>query len=324
MSVPSPALKEAKGQSTREDLLQGARFDPYHPRYGLFSFTGTLAIGDDSIGKRTKPKRDSDGKVMTGPINFLTKPVKRGKTNDVYFSTPSFHTVGDRYLDPHLILSRTKPSPSQEDVPPFRPGGAIEEHYSLYSHASVEVVAKQAKKDEDGRVVVGPKGFVVSPPKKGMAGATPNLTFSSFPAVNDPYDRKKELDKKDRIRQNSLIRGDKPFRSNSPGNRDFTSSSEAFGKVTQAMRLSSRVTRSAVFAEHDHPFKPPNPPKSGISTMTIGKYPEHKPDPEFKAPSPPHFENPWRTSYKERTAPTPSVVANYLNLRTEFTALRKK
>lgn len=294
MSVQSPAVKETKGQSTRDELMQASRFDPYLPRYGLFSFTGTLAIGDDSIGKRTKPKRDPDGKVTTAPRNFYTKQVKKGKTNDVYFSTPSFHTVGDRYIDPHLILSRTKPAPTTEDVPPFKPGGPVEQHYSLYPHASAEVVVKQAKKDEDGRVIVGPRGFVVSPPRKGQAGATPNLTFSSFPAMNDPYDRKKQLDKEDRIRQKALIRGDKPFRSNSPGDRDFTSSAEAFGHVAQPLHSTMRVTRSAVFAEHDHPFKPPNPPKSGIASMTIGKYPEHKPDPEPKAPSPPHFENPWR------------------------------
>lgn len=295
MSVVSPVDKEAQLQSSREQFFQESRFDPYHPRYGLFSFTGTLAVGDDSIGKRTKPKRDSDGKVATAPRNFYTKPVKQGKTNDVYFSTPSFHTVGDRYVDPHRILSRTKPSPPKEETPPFKPGGPIRTPYTLFEHETVEAAVKKAVKDADGRVVVGPRGFVVSPPKKGQAGATPNLTFSSFPAMNDPFDRKKQLDWEEQIRQKKLIQADKPFRSNSPGGRFFTSNTEAYGTLKQEPpRLSPRMTQSAVFAKHDLPFKPSNPSKTGITDMTIGKYPLHKPDPEPKHPSPPHFDHPWK------------------------------
>ena len=35
-------------------------------------------------------KKDEDGKVITGPRNFTTKPVKKGKIDSVYIMKPSY------------------------------------------------------------------------------------------------------------------------------------------------------------------------------------------------------------------------------------------
>lgn len=35
-------------------------------------------------------KKDEDGKVITGPRNFTTKPVKKGKIDSVYIMKPTY------------------------------------------------------------------------------------------------------------------------------------------------------------------------------------------------------------------------------------------
>ena len=47
---------------------------------------------------RKDPRRlDEDGKVATAPRNFYTGPVKKGKTDSVYFSKPTYTSIGDPF-----------------------------------------------------------------------------------------------------------------------------------------------------------------------------------------------------------------------------------
>jgi hypothetical protein len=68
-------------------------------RYGLFSYTGSLCIADNSLSRKVIPERDTDGRVATGPRNFYTSPGKKGTVKG-YFSAPMFHSIGDPYNDP--------------------------------------------------------------------------------------------------------------------------------------------------------------------------------------------------------------------------------
>ena len=72
-------------------------------RYGLFSYTGTLAIGENSIAlARRRRKIDSEGNVPTGPWNFMCSPSKK----DTYFSKPEFVSVGAAYHTPVTEIKR--------------------------------------------------------------------------------------------------------------------------------------------------------------------------------------------------------------------------
>ena len=286
MSEISPNTKEAKLQAAKSQYVEEAKFDPTKARYGLFSFTGTLAIGDDSLGRRTKPKRDVDGRVLIAPRNFYTTPPKGGKVPSSFFSSTSYISTGDPYRDPGKVLNSRKPNPRSDDTPAFKPAGSVETSFFAYSHEAVAAAEKKAKRDENGAVVIGPKNFLV-PRVKGDG-------FGRYPATtNDPYERKWQLEREEKLKQNALIRHDRPFRSTSPGGHEFTKPSEAYGKPNLQPTM-PRLTHSAVFPTNDSPFKPSNPAKTSILDMTIGRYPEHKPCPEPKSPPPARFDVPWK------------------------------
>ncbi|MEE4248306.1 MAG: hypothetical protein V2I33_23195 [Kangiellaceae bacterium] len=83
----SPEEKTAALEVSRQRFLEESKSDTtLKPRYGLFSYTGTLAIGENSSTFRNIRGRDEYGKVATGPRNFYTSPGKRGTVHKAYFS----------------------------------------------------------------------------------------------------------------------------------------------------------------------------------------------------------------------------------------------
>lgn len=78
---------------------------------------------------------------------------------------------------------------------------------------------------------------------------------------------------------------------------------------------------------HDVPFKPSHPPKKGYN-KTIDKFPEYKEDPlkiaVRKKEEEKEEKGKWKTTYKERTVPTPSVTTNYRNLKSEFPSIFRR
>jgi hypothetical protein len=78
---------------------------------------------------------------------------------------------------------------------------------------------------------------------------------------------------------------------------------------------------------HDEPFYPSNPAKKGYN-KTIDKFPPYKEDPikiaTRKKKEEGEDERKWRTTYKKKTVPTPSVTTNYRNLKSEFPSVFRK
>ncbi len=79
--------------------------------------------------------------------------------------------------------------------------------------------------------------------------------------------------------------------------------------------------------EHDAPFKPSNPAKKGYN-KTLGKFPDHIADPmkqvTRKQGSVDDEKARWRTTYRLRTKPTPSVVTSFRNLKVEFPSVYRQ
>ena len=262
---------------SRQQLIEESLLDPTKQRYGLFSYS-TLAIGDDSIGRSTKPRRDAEGHVETAPKNFYTKRMRRGKSPDVYFTKPAFCTIGDPY-----VKKSPKKVVTDSDVPPFKPAGSIEEKIALFPHEQTEVYKKKNFRDAEGAVVLEPKNILAIPPKKGEAASTPGLVFSSVPAVTEPYDRKHQLEKEEKEKSKARNKHERAFRGISHGDRNFADNVKTFGKIEMPARSPPRPL-SVPVVEHDRPFKPANPAKKGICDMTIGKFPEYKTGSDPKKP----------------------------------------
>ena len=293
----TPKEKEAKLAVSRQKFFEESKFDPYKEKYGLFSYTGSLAIGDDSYDKRKIPERNPDGSVKTAPKNFLTKPVKSGKTTDVYFSAPQFHTIGDKYKDPDRVHSIERERASkmyQQMEAPFKPCGSAHEKVTLFDHMPERVEKTIKRKLPDGSVELGPRNFLTKPPKKGHANSTPGVTLGEYPEYkSDPYERKRELLREEKKRQRAKMQ-EAAFKTVSHGNRPFSSDADTFGgDLDIKPRIRPHSTVGGV--KHDRPFIPSNPPKSGIYDKTLSKFPEYIPDPMPVTGKPEKKEEaPWR------------------------------
>lgn len=275
--------REAEMAKSRAEFLQESLLDPYKQRFGLFSYS-TLAVGDDSVGRRTKPRRDKEGAVVIEPKNVSIRPLKRGKTADVYFSKPLFHTIGDPYDKRKSVKPQEQAAENQDAEGPFKPAGPFDPGYSSYPHEASEVYKKKNFRDAEGAVVLPPKNIIARPPKIGNAGSTPNLTFGSYPAItNEPYERKRLMEIEDRKRKAAKNLHEKAFRGISHGDKNFANLVQTFGKTEMPPRSPSRPA-SVPVVEHDHPFKPANPSKKGIYDMTIGRFPEYKEGRDGKKP----------------------------------------
>ena len=57
------------------------------------------AISDDNYFQTKQARRDQDGAVIIENRNILTKGVKKGHTDKVLFSAPSYVSKDDPYQD---------------------------------------------------------------------------------------------------------------------------------------------------------------------------------------------------------------------------------
>lgn len=304
--------KQIELEKSRKKFFEDSKFDPNNQKYGMFSFPGTLAVSNRPYYQSTKPRKNNDGTVQTGPPNFLASHVKRGKTPDSYFSYPGY--VPEKYTGQKLPFKTDKERADvmrkKHEDQAWKPGGVVNEAWSLFPHEPSEVFKTIKRKQADGTVRLEPKNFYTSPPKKG--NNTPGVLFGGYPEHKpEPYDRPKDKKKPKGVKH------DLPFKNMDHGNKTFNADINIFGGD---VKVSSKPKRAASVnkANHDLPFKPMN-----VSKGDIGPYPEHMADPvpavKRKAPS---EQEPWKATTNRRSSPSPSVTANTKNLRAEYPMLR--
>ncbi len=119
---------------------------------------------------------------------------------------------------------------------------------------------------------------------------------------------------------------DKPFSQKVKGKETFSTIKEAYGEDRVYPQRKTPEKRAPLM-EHDYPFKPSHPPKKGYNN-TLDKFPEYKEDPLKFVTRKKHVEGEderkWKTSHKKKSVPTPSVVTNYRNLKSEFPSVFRK
>ena len=314
---------ETKLAEERQKFFAESKFDPKNQKYGLFSYTGTLAISSRPYFSSSKPHRDTDGKVITGPRNFLTSPTKKGKSPAVYFSAPEY--IGDplpSFAQSKLlaISAKTLKKNSQDSSPPsWKPGGPRPEPFALFPHEASDNFRKVSKKGPDGKVVTEPRNFMTSPPKKGEAATTPGVLLGpSYPHMEDPYDRKRMIEKEERIKHLAKMQSTS-FKSMDRGGRPFFDDRSTYG-FENSLKSSRKLQKSPLGVKHDRPFYPVSSSRDGY----FGEYPEHIPDTCISASKSPTTDKPsWKGTTSVRTIPTPSISGSITNLRTEFPALRR-
>ena len=127
-------------------------------RHGLFSVPGSLAIGENTYAPRKVPKRDDDGRVSTQPPNFLTTKIKKGHTDNILFSKPSYTSVEDPYNDKKLQMREAKKDgyKAVSDLP-FKPAKTVPNPVkATFEYMEQDKNIKKNFKGPDG-VITGPK-----------------------------------------------------------------------------------------------------------------------------------------------------------------------
>ena len=294
------------------------RSDPYKQRYGLFSYPGTLAAGEDSY-KRSQPVRRNPEE--TKARNFYTVQPKKGQLNEAYFSAPQFVSVGDKYVEKAPLYRKEFESVQamrQTHAAGWKGGAKTQPNvFSTFAYQVDPIRECPCYKLPDGTVQQGPKNFYTAAGKRGAAGSTPNTLFSRHPEyVLDPYERKDQHLRGQRINERQQ-RLEAPFRTTDYGAKNFTSNKQTFG-LDREMEDRSR-TQSQPGLKHEKPFLPTNPAKE---QSTIGKYPQHVADPFPEKTFDQRSGGVWRPVHNYKSVPAPSVVNHIRNMMTAHPGAR--
>lgn len=316
-------------EKMRQVLFQESKFNPSNQRYGLFSYTGTLAISNKPYFSNSLSHRDQDGLVKTGPRNFFTSPIKKGKTKEVYFSPPPYSS--DNYHDPSKPYLKDKQNAEKmrkNHQVSWKPGGHLAEPYSLYESMPSQSEKKFNKKGPDGIVKLEPRNFLTSPMKSGNPNCTPGVLMGPTPEhIPDPYDRKKQLEYEEHKKHLSKMQSEQ-FKGNDPGGRFFSNNKDLFGLDYDDKEKKDKEGRTgkSVGSQRDN-LKTTVPFYTTIAKTSdcFGIYPEYKPDERIKVKKEPPSDKPtWKSTTQIRTIPSPSITCSIGNLRKEFGIVRHR
>lgn len=121
-------------------------------------------------------RKDDDGKVIVGPRNFTTKPMKKGKVGkSVFFDAdPQYVTIGDPFKEAAGAVMRTSVKDGHIKAghdKDFKPAKTVQEKVKApYEHMTDRVEVKKKYTDEEGNVMIAPKNILTNPPKRGKVG----------------------------------------------------------------------------------------------------------------------------------------------------------
>lgn len=301
-------------------------------RFGLFSQPGGLCIGENTYEVTKKPKKDEDGRVATEPPNFLTTKTKKGATDAVLFSTPSYVSQEDPYSGKTLVMREAvKDGYKKVSDVPFRPAKTVPKtKKSDYEWKEEGGTEKKNFRDADGAVITAPKNFVTTGPKHGQPSTTPGTLFSKehYGHMKDEYDRKRELEKEEHEESKKKMQ-EQPFSQRIKHTETFATIKEAYGEEGLTFKPKKPPAKPKPQVTHDQPFKPSNPPKKGAVDKSLGKFPEYIDDKESGKRKPRKVkkddERPaWKPNYSKRTVPSPSVATNMKNIRSALPTMMRR
>lgn len=173
-------------------------------------------------------------------------------------------------------------------------------------------------------------------PKHGDPATTPGTLFQKeyYEHMKDEYDRKKELNRKELIESKKKMQ-EKPFSQRIKPVDTFVNVQDTFGEEGIVFPKKKPPQKIKPQVEHPGPFKPSNPPKSGVYDKTLAKFPEYLDD--VKAKEDPNFGKPpqkktkvdderaaWKPNTFKKTVPSPSVATNLKNIRSSLPAIMRR
>jgi hypothetical protein len=130
-----------------------------------------------------------------------------------------------------------------------------------------KIHVKKNFRDSEGAVVSKPRPFFTNPAKKGNPATTPGVLFQKeyFEHIQDPYERKNDILKKDREEHHKSVVGEKPFYFGSMGGKVFSTSYQTLNDDSPSPPPARKTERKFVPSlMQELPFKPASPAKKVI------------------------------------------------------------
>eukprot|EP00347_Sterkiella_histriomuscorum_P023179 403335648 len=297
----------------RESLELGKK-----QRFGMFSIPISNAIGDNSYDQVKTFKKGPE------PRNFTTNFAKKGQIDTVLFSKPDYITIGDPYQEP--LKQQMKGSKSTANIKGvhqfnFQPAKTFQRKVkSDYEYIPEYNENTKSRRMPGGVVVLEPKNFMTSPPKRGQVGK--QTTFSGqIEYLPDPYDNKRQLEKIERLQHLKKI-PHKPFTQKVIGKETFSTIQDTYGGNFPLSP--EKIQRQSKFeVKHDVPFMPSNYPKKGYN-KTIGKFPEYKEDPIIEVNRKRQSVNEqahWKPTQNSWAVTSPSIKSQNKNQNNELPSI---
>ena len=280
------SAKVNKHETIRKDAFESSKFNPHQSKFGVFSQPGFLATAEDTYARPLPNHRDENGKVKLAPKNFIvTGPLKNTQGN--CFSLPDYQC--DLYQDPPRVYQIEKERASKmykTNATAWKHSGCRKEKQVAYEYKPDPIAQTQNRKQPDGSVGTGPKGFFTSPAKRGAS--TPGITIGKMPEyVHDPYENYEDWLRNEKKRMIAKrISGQ--FVTTSHGSKCFTENKELFRTAGSGNGFK---TYDYEGVKHPKPFTYTNP-----IGFTIDRYPDHLSNQVKEKASPKKIEIPWRHS----------------------------
>jgi hypothetical protein len=172
---------------------------------------------------------------------------------------------------------------------------------------------KKIKKDENGKVKTEPKNFTTNPMSR-----VDQEVFKQLKHMEDPYSRKREMEKMEQEANNSKLPKEvPPFRSTVYGDRPLVKDLFTYGldDKTKKMMAERKVRAKTLgnFVHHEAPFRPVVKYPGG----TLCEFPKHMADkPQEKVPRKQEGKEKekWKSNNWGLTRPTPSIILNPKNI----------
>lgn len=286
-----------KTAAIKDQLKNEAEAWDHAQRYGLFSYKPHHGFGarDDT----TKPNyRDDNGKVKTGPKNFMGGRPRSANVALDSFTRTGYLSQNDEYIDPSTTMKYRESSKTNKvHSKPFKPSADVPNRIQ----APYEFKSDPIEPTKAGNV---PKNFVTSRPKSGYGNTTSGHLFSSYRYCTDPFEFADAKDRKERADHAGKIMSG-PFSTTFKKRDHFTPNYRVY-RDPLGMSGYKRVANPE--GGYYGPFLRGNLPKPGYN-RTINRFPEYVVQPPIEPVLGQSIgkEGTWKVPHKERSRPSPSV-----------------
>ncbi|KAG4093215.1 hypothetical protein H8356DRAFT_1428967 [Neocallimastix lanati (nom. inval.)] len=216
---------------------------------------------------------------------FVNNPSKKGHdTNDVYFDGFKRIFEKEAYSKIYEIYRKNRLDKLKKVTVPFRPSnicpqgsgkgsiyGTFDHQYPLNDKEKDNAVKPKSATPPTKSTAKINKNIYTNPAKKGVGYGYVDITIGKYyEYMSDPYDRMKEINKKERLEKIKKNIDPKPFIAGSKNNDYFDNSGFSWDINQETIKKNKKAEKLPEIKKLEHPFRP----ASNID-YTINKFPEY-------------------------------------------------